>query len=37
MAFVDPTDLLNFSQTNSADSKTIHDCLIDLIQNWGQT
>ena len=24
-------DLLNFSETNSADSQTIHDCLINLI------
>ena len=30
-AFIDFTDLLNFSETNSADSQTIHDCLINLI------
>ena len=32
-AFIDFTDLLNFSETNSADSQTIHDCLINLIPN----
>ena len=31
--FIDSTDLLNFSETNSADSQTIHDCLINLISN----
>ena len=32
-AFIDSTDLLNFSETNSSDSQTIHDCLINLISN----
>ena len=30
-AFIDSTDLLVFSETYSADSETIHDCLVDLI------
>ena len=32
-AFLDFTDLFNFSETNSDDSQTIHDCLINLISN----
>ena len=32
-AFTDFTDLLNFSEPNSADSHTIQDCLINLISN----
>ena len=32
-AFIDSTDLLNFSETNSAVSQTIHDRLINLISN----
>ena len=32
-ASIDSTDLLNFSETNSANSQTIHDCLINLISN----
>ena len=31
--FIDSTDLLNFSETNSGDSQTIHDCLKNLISN----
>ena len=34
-AFIDSTDLLHFSETNGADTKTIHDCLIDLISRLG--
>ena len=32
-AYIDSTDLLSFSETNLADSQTIHDCLINLISN----
>ena len=33
-SFIDSADLLSFSQTNSADSQTIHDCFINLISNF---
>ena len=32
-AFIDSSDLLSFSETNSADSQTINVCLINLISN----
>ena len=32
-AFIDSTDLLNFLETNSSDSQTSHNCLINLISN----
>ena len=34
-AFIDSTDLLNISETNAADAKTIHDCLLDIISRLG--
>ena len=34
-AFIDLTDLLNFSETNAADAKTIHDCLLNIISRLG--
>ena len=33
--FIDAPDILEFSETNSADSKTIHDCLIKMIIQLG--
>ena len=33
--FIDSSDILHFSKTNSADSETIHDCLVDLISKLG--
>ena len=32
-AFIDSTNLLNFSETYVADPQTVHDCLINLISN----
>ena len=34
-SFIDSSDILHFSKTNSADSETIHDCLVDLISKLG--
>ena len=34
-SFIDSSDILQFSKTNSADSETIHDCLVDLISKLG--
>ena len=32
-AFINSTDFLGFSDTNLADSQTIHNCLINLVSN----
>ena len=33
--FIDSTDLLHISETNAADARTTHDCLIDLTSRLG--
>ena len=34
-SFIDSSDILHFSKTNSTDSETINDCLVDLVSKLG--